>query len=218
MNEKWMEEIKRHNEMMMLNQYFPGESCGNTACEKQCIEFCRIAERMGRTNKNEITSEVAKLLVGPENCPALKSSQNQVPCRFQILPNNWIIACDNQKGRRIIGKKYICDADASSSGACKKCLKYANRIFKWPEDADKMPKLPLHPNCKCRYEDVYESHISSVSISSRDPENLIMPNMTPSQWDNLSKLDKKSWCMLFKTKFGYYISEYSKKIMFPKSY
>ena len=52
-------------------------------------------------------------------------------------------------------KKYITDADASKAGACQKCLEHANRIFKWPQEAHLMPKLPLHPNCKCHYENVY---------------------------------------------------------------
>ena len=155
MNEKWIEEIRHNDEMMMLDRYFPGKSCGNTECEQHCIEFCKIAERMGCMKKNEISSAVARLLVFPENCPALKSGLNHDSCRFQLFSQDRISVYDDQTGRRIIGKKYVSDADASKSGACTKCLEYANRIFKWPEEADKMPKLPLHPNCKCHYEDIY---------------------------------------------------------------
>ena len=79
-----------------------------------------------------------------------------------------------------------------------------------------MPKLPLHPNCKCHYEDVYESPANNSQISTIPPEKITMPNMTPYQWDNLSSHEKKSWCLLFKTKFGNYISEYSKKYNVPK--
>ena len=157
MNEKWIEEIKRNDEMMMLGRYFPGKSCGNMECEQHCIELCKIAERIVGMKKNEISSAVARSLVIPENCPALKSGQNHESCRFQLFSHDLISAYDDRTGRRIIGKKYISDADASKSGACKKCLEYANRIFKWPEEADQMPKLPLHPNCKCHYEDVYEA-------------------------------------------------------------
>ena len=156
MNENWIEEIKRNDEMTMLDRYFPGKSCGNVECEQHCIGFCKIAEKMAGMKKNEIASAVARLLVYPENCPALKSGQNHESCRFLLFSHDRISAYDDRTGRRIIGKKYISDADASKSGACKKCLEYANRIFKWPEEADKMPKLPLHPNCKCHYEDVYE--------------------------------------------------------------
>ena len=156
MIENWIEGIKRNDEMMMLDRYFPGKSCGNTECERHCIELCKIAERMVGMKKDEIVPAVAQLLVYPENCPALKSGQNHESCRFLLFSHDRISAYDDRTGRRIIGKKYISDADASKSGACKKCLEYANRIFRWPEEADKMPKLPLHPNCKCHYEDVYE--------------------------------------------------------------
>ena len=156
MIENWMEGIKRNDEMTMLDRYFPGKSCGNLECERHCIEFCKIAERMACMEKNEIASAIARVLVYPENCPALKSGPNHESCRFLLLSHGRISAYDDRTGRRIIGKKYISDADASKSGACKKCLEYANRIFKWPEEADKMPKLPLHPNCKCHYEDMYE--------------------------------------------------------------
>ena len=156
MNDKWIEEIKRNDEMTILDRYFPGKSCGNVECEQLCIELCKIAERMVCMKKNEISSAVARSFVVPGNCPVLKSGQNYESCRFQVFSKDRITAYDDRTGRKIIGKKYISDADASKSGACKKCLEYANRIFKWPEEADKMPKLPLHPNCKCHYEDVYE--------------------------------------------------------------
>ena len=161
MNEKWIEEIKRNDEMTMLDRYFPGKSCGNTECEQHCIELCKIAERMGGMKKNEIASSVARLLVYPENCPALKSGRDHESCRFLLFSHDRISAYDDRTGRRIIGKKYISDADASKSGACKKCLEYANRIFKWPEEANKMPKLPLHPNCKCHYEDIYAPQVKT---------------------------------------------------------
>jgi len=187
MNEKWIEGIKRNDEMMMLDRYFPGKSCGNTECEQHCIELCKIAERMGVMKKNEIASAVSRLLVYPENCPALKSGQNHELCRFLLLSHDRVSAYDDRTGRRIIEKKYISDADASKSGACRKCLEYANRIFKWPEEADKMPKLPLHPNCKCHYEDVYEEKsqqpvkrgiirdallVSNKNLSVQDAEKL----------------------------------------------
>ena len=156
MNEKWMEEIRHNDEMTMLDRYFPGKSCGNVECEQHCIELCKIAEKMGCMEKNEISSAVARLFVFPGICPALKPGSNQSSCRFRPLIDDLIASYDDRTGRRIIGKKYISDADASKSGACQKCLEYANRIFKWPEEADQMPKLPLHPNCKCHYEDVYE--------------------------------------------------------------
>ena len=35
MNEKWIEEIKRNDEMPMLNQYFPGEEKSSINQEKE---------------------------------------------------------------------------------------------------------------------------------------------------------------------------------------
>ncbi|MBO4648595.1 MAG: hypothetical protein J5806_10610 [Lentisphaeria bacterium] len=119
MNVNWIEEIKRNDEMTILDRYFPGKSCGNTECEQHCIELCKIAERMGGMKKNEIASSVARLLVYPENCPALKSGRDHESCRFLLFSHDRISAYDDRTGRRIIGKKYISDADASKSGACK---------------------------------------------------------------------------------------------------
>jgi hypothetical protein len=95
------------------------------------VEFCQIAEKIAGLQQEKI--------------PFLVESQ------FSPLTEAY-----KDPGRRIIGKKYITDADASKAGACQKCLEHANRIFKWPQEAHLMPKLPLHPNCKCHYEDVYE--------------------------------------------------------------
>ena len=78
-----------------------------------------------------------------------------------------------------------------------------------------MPKLPLHPNCKCHYENVYEK--TTRKISSLDPEKIIMPQMTPEQWDSQNESDKKKWCRLFSSKFGFYISTYAQISNVPKS-
>ena len=188
MNEKWIEEIKRNDEMTMLDRYFPGKSCGNTECEQHCIELCKIAERIGGMKKDEIVSAVARVLVYPENCPALKSGQNHESCRFPLFSHDRISAYDDRTGRRIIGKKYISDADASKSGACKKCLEYANRIFKWPEEADKMPKLPLHPNCKCHYEDVYENELQTRYLDSLKKELIKKVLFTQHEIDKIIKM------------------------------
>ena len=95
---------------------------------QHCIVLCKIAERMGCMKKNEISSAAARLLVYPENCPALKSGPNHESCRF-LFSHGRISTYDDRTARRIIGKKYISDADASKSGACKKCLEYAKSYF-----------------------------------------------------------------------------------------
>ena len=214
MDEKWIEKIKHNDGMVLLDRFFPGKSCGNPECEKRCIDFCKIALRIGALKPEEISAVVASQLVIPENCPAFQGGSND-SCRFHVLPSLSISVYDDY-GRKIIAKKYISDADASQAGVCHQCLEYANRIYKWPEEADKMPKLPLHPNCKCHYENNYESSNNKVAISSRDPESIKMPNMTPSQWDNLAESEKKAWCILFRSKFGNYISKYSIQNNVPK--
>ena len=214
MDEKWIEEIKHNDGIVLLNRFFPGKSCGNPECEKRCIDFCRIALRMGAMKPEEVTAVVAPQLVIPENCPALQVVSNYI-CRFHVLLNSSIAAYDDN-GRKIIGKQYIADGDASKAGACQRCLEYANRIYKWPEEAERMPELPRHPNCKCHYENIYETSDNEVSIDPRNPENIKMPNMTPLEWNNLTESEKKTWCSRFKSKFGKYISEYSIKNNVPQ--
>ncbi len=141
--------------MVILEKYFPGQSCGNKECERQGIKFCNILVKNIFLQKEDISRIAAKQMIFPSICPVLKNPSNGNTCRFHpLLPQTLEIYAD-RNGRKIIGKKYITDADASKEGACKKCLEYANRIFKIPEEAHLMPKLPQHPNCKCRYEDVY---------------------------------------------------------------
>lgn len=38
----WMEELKRNNDLLLLEKYFPGQSCGNKEWEWQGIKFCNI--------------------------------------------------------------------------------------------------------------------------------------------------------------------------------
>ena len=44
-----------------------------------------------------------------------------------------------------------------------------------------------------------------------------MPQMTPEQWDSQNESDKKKWCRLFSSKFGFYISRYAQISNVPKS-
>ena len=132
MKEQFLEEIRNHDLHNLLEKYFPGKVYENTAVQAHYMEFCQIAEKIAGLQQEKI--------------PFLVESQ------FSLLTEAY-----KDPGRRIIGKKYITDADASKAGACQKCLGHANRIFKWPQEAHLMPKLPLHPNCKCHYEDVYET-------------------------------------------------------------
>ena len=46
MDEQWRKEIRRRDEMHLLDRYFPGKSCGNTRCEDICRSACAIAVKM----------------------------------------------------------------------------------------------------------------------------------------------------------------------------
>ena len=150
-----MEEIRRNDNTLLLKKYFPGQSCGNEECEKQGIELCKILEKNIFLQKEDISRIAAKQMIIPDYCPVLKNPSNGNSCRFHSFLSPSLVAYTDHNGRKVIGKIYITDADSSKEGVCQKCLEYANRIFKLPEEAHLMPKLPLHPNCKCRYEDVY---------------------------------------------------------------
>lgn len=75
MNEKWIEEIKHNDGMVLLDRFFPGKSCGNPECEKRCIDFCKIALRIGALKPEEVPAVVAPQLVIPENCPACQGGE-----------------------------------------------------------------------------------------------------------------------------------------------
>ena len=105
MKEQFLEEIRNHDLHNLLEKYFPGKVYENTAVQAHYMEFCQIAEKIAGLQQEKI--------------PFLVESQ------FSLLTEAY-----KDPGRRIIGKKYITDADASKAGACQKCLEHANRIFK----------------------------------------------------------------------------------------
>ena len=192
MSEKWLENIKRNDAATLTEKFFPGRIFGEKT--EQVAELCRIAEKISFSD-NDMIQKFVTSYFGDDT----------------FVLNDETIATD---GRRIIGKKYISDGH-SKNGTCNQCREYAGRVFKWPEEKETMPVVPRHPNCKCNYENVYEK--SSIIISSLSPEKIIMPRMTPKQWDKQSKIEKLNWCNLFKTKFSEYISMYSVKYNVPKS-
>ncbi len=54
--------------------------------------------------------------------------------------------------------RFISDKGPNS---CKACLKHHGKIFR--ADARDKPKLPIHPNCRCKYEEVKESDAKTQS-------------------------------------------------------
>ena len=54
--------------------------------------------------------------------------------------------------------RFVSDKGKNS---CKACLKHHNQIF--AEDDKNKPKIPIHPNCRCKYEEVKESNAKTQS-------------------------------------------------------
>ena len=95
MNEKWLEEIKRNDEMRMLDRHFPGKSCGNAECERLCTSACAIAKKMNVSPNELVDYAIQKEIVPRHACkkvlqladyPNSKNYPNQgkpIPgCRF----------------------------------------------------------------------------------------------------------------------------------------
>ncbi len=156
MNGNGLKEIKEADKRTALNREFPGESCGNAECENLCAEANEIA-KMLHINPQEMVNLAIRREILPKYHSISGEGVTHHFCRFGFAsPGLKESVLFSEDERKIIGKKYISDTDASESGACKECLKNANKVFRWPEEAHLMPKLPIHPNCKCHYENVYE--------------------------------------------------------------
>ena len=59
--------------------------------------------------------------------------------------------------------RFISDKGPNS---CKACLKHHGKIFR--ADARDKPKLPIHPNCRCKYEEVKESDAKTQSSGTNN--------------------------------------------------
>jgi len=53
--------------------------------------------------------------------------------------------------------KFISDKGPNS---CKACLAHHGKVFR--KDDPGNPKLPIHPNCRCKYEDLTQSEVASL--------------------------------------------------------
>lgn len=162
----WMNEISENDRIAALGQDFPGKCCGNSECEQQCATALQIAKMGNLPVRNFITDIIRQEIASKSKClpykPDFPKDRFTVPCRFGFVKPDLTLKKFEDKGKIIVGKKYISDMDTSKTGVCKKCQENANRVFKWPEESHLMPKLPIHPNCKCRYENVYEKEKREV--------------------------------------------------------
>lgn len=120
MKEHFWDEIGNHSSKELLEKYFPGKVYENAAIQKNAVEFCQIAEKIVGLNKTQI--------------PFLVESQ------LSSIPETY-----HDPGRRIIGKKYITDADASKAGACQKCLEHAKKDFQMAARSSSYAKTPFAP-------------------------------------------------------------------------
>ena len=165
----WMYEIRENDKMAALKQVFPGKGCGNPDCEQLCATALQIARNLNLRPANFILNIILRDVAPQNKCFLYKSDFPQnifTPvCRFGFVKTKLKEKDFDDVTQIIVGKKYIAEAGFSKNGSCQKCLKYANRIFKWPEEAKLMPKLPIHPNCKCHYENVYEEEKKTFMIN-----------------------------------------------------
>ena len=99
--------------------------------------------------------------------------------------------------------KYISD---STNKTCNACLKHDGEIF---TEYDKMPELPLHPNCRCRY----------IEVSAEDflkQKSFEFGAMSVDKWMDQSKDDKNLWCNSFRNRFGDAIDKFAQQYNVPK--
>lgn len=68
MYEKMMEEINRRHEMELLDQHFPGKSCGNTRCENLCRNLCAAAIRLRMSPEELVDHGIQKEIVPHFGC------------------------------------------------------------------------------------------------------------------------------------------------------
>ena len=85
MNEQRIEEINRKHEMELLDQHFPGKSCGNARCENLCRNVCAAAIRLRMSPQELVDHAIQKK--SSRIAPAKKrwSSPTNVPIR-KIIP------------------------------------------------------------------------------------------------------------------------------------
>ena len=57
-------------------------------------------------------------------------------------------------------EKYVKFISDKGENSCKTCLQYHGQIFKI--DAPQKPKIPLHPNCRCKYENVDSAELREI--------------------------------------------------------
>ena len=79
MYEKMMEEINRRHEMELLDQHFPGKSCGNTRCENLCRNLCAAAIRLRMPPEEMVDHGIQKEIVPHFGCEkALVLADNRI--------------------------------------------------------------------------------------------------------------------------------------------
>lgn len=153
-----MEKLKRNNDMVILEKYFPGESCGNAECEKQGIKFCKILEKNIFLQKEDISRIAAKQMIFPSICPALEVTSHPYLCRFHIALKNQAEIFWNKAAFSDIGQiRYMFHG---ASNGCKKCAELRGTVVTENElrNNNAMQSKGFykidgvyrpHPNCKC---------------------------------------------------------------------
>ena len=62
--------------------------------------------------------------------------------------------------------RFVSDKGKNS---CRECLKHHNQIF--AEDDKNKPEIPIHPNCRCKYEYISAEQIPDIKESLREVDS-----------------------------------------------
>lgn len=122
----------------------------------KCSTICETAESIAKKLNLDLKTflnEVLENLVVPE-IGCIKAPNSKTSCKYGYTPNFFSFANNTQP---IVAKKFV--TERTRTGPCAACAKYDGKIFYLPGNALQMPSLPIHPNCKCHYEDFTLSQI-----------------------------------------------------------
>lgn len=156
-----MDAIKFNDKKNALNMIFPGGSCGNQECEVQCADACQIAKMLNCDPKliiqNGIDKHIAPKFGCIKNCDPLPDFN--CTCKFGYIRTAHQINSDIKDysdNKKVFGIKHVsCD----SKNSCALCKAFDGKIYKLPEDELIIPLLPLHPNCRCKQEEITDKKV-----------------------------------------------------------
>ena len=175
-------------------------SCGNQECENHCNYAFQIAKNLNIDLKSLISAVIEKYIVPTFSCRK-NYGQTSHACSFGYismfdLTQAYEEAYSDQK---VVGIKHI---SCNKKTSCEICKTFDGKIYKWPEDKLLIPRLPLHPNCKCKQEEITDKKTlyelldklekKGISVTVRIDESPGISGIRASGIDDmLDKLEKE---------------------------